>query len=316
VLDPNKPYDLPPYKFGSGTGTNLMSGDPVIDTDRAALTGECCYKINHCVSGRPFTVAGTRRSATLRMRTDWMSLLTAKLDPTKLDASMRAALASAWLEDALAEHASIASFARLTLELMQHGAPAELVAESQRASLDEIEHARACFALAERYAGAPRGPGNFPLDAALGPVELAELASRTVHEGCVGETVAALVVAEQARNAVEPSVRAVLEEIAEDEARHAEFAWRVVRWALEVGGPATRTAVALAFEQQAPTLSHRTEAAQRPRGALAAHGQLTHAERAIVMARGLRDVVAPCARALLSGNSASARAMPSLSARI
>ena len=74
--------------------------------------------------------------------------------------------------------------------------------------------------------------GAFPLGAGLGPVDLAELASRTVHEGCVGETLAALIAAEQALEAKDPSVRAALQKIAEDEARHAEFAWRVVRWAL------------------------------------------------------------------------------------
>src|SRR4051812_7172938 len=76
----------------------------------------------YCLGGRPFTVEGEARTAELAAR--------------------------------------IASFARLTLELLEHAAPPELVFESQRASLDEIEHARLCFGLAERYSGSARGPGR------------------------------------------------------------------------------------------------------------------------------------------------------------
>jgi hypothetical protein len=298
-------------------GVSLVTGLPVQEPSTLPdeFSGPCCYEVIDCNHGRPFTVDGAARTAPYRVNREWSATLdtTWRFD-ADLDPAVRAALAAAWVADALAEHASIASFARLTLELMQHGAPAELVAESQRASLDEVEHARVCFALAERYSGVARGPGNFPLEAGLRPVDLPELASRTVHEGCVGETLAALIAAEQARAATDPSVRAALEKIAEDEARHAEFAWRVVRWTLEIGGLRTRAAVELAFARRTSTFSLRTEAAEDPRGALAAHGQLTDAQRAVVVARGLRDVVGPCARALLSANSASAHVMPSLGA--
>ena len=315
VLDPGMPL-LPDFLVGVSvvTGMPVPKTPDVVDYE---LSGPCCYQALDCHHGRPFTVDGATRTAPSRANAEWsMTLDTTQGFDADLDPATRAALAAAWLEDALAEHASIASFARLTLELMQHGAPAELVAESQRASLDEVEHARACFALAERYSGVARGPGDFPLDAGLGPVDLAELASRTVHEGCVGETLAALIAAEQALAATDPSVRAVLEKIAEDEAHHAEFAWRVVRWALEVGGPAVRATVALAFAQTTPNFSHGTETDCCPRGALAAHGQLTNAERTAVVARGLRDVVAPCARALLLADPGNARQTPQLSAQI
>ena len=47
-----------------------------------------------------------------------------------------------WLRQAEEEHASVASFARHTLQLMSFGAPSELLKESQRASVDEIKHAK------------------------------------------------------------------------------------------------------------------------------------------------------------------------------
>ena len=49
--------------------------------------------------------------------------------------------------------AEIASFARTSLDLLALGAPADLVAETHRAALDEIEHARIAYALASAFSG-------------------------------------------------------------------------------------------------------------------------------------------------------------------
>jgi hypothetical protein len=195
----------------------------------------------------------------------------------------------------------VASFARLTLELLQHAAPSDLVQLAQLAALDEIEHARACFAQASRYAGVEQGPGPLSMTAALGPVDLPQLAANTVREGCVGETLAALVAAEQARAATDPIARAALLKIAEDEARHAELAWQIVRWSLSFGDVETRAAVEQAFD--AAVESHYASAATEPSfqaQQLRAHGRLSDAERAQMALRAVREVVTPCARALLA----------------
>jgi hypothetical protein len=240
------------------------------------------------------------------MRGDWNDAFeqTRAILQTPIATEARALLVTAWLEDALAEHASIASFARLTLELLQHAAPADLVMQSQLASLDEVEHARLCFAQAARYGHVDRGPGRLSMEAALGPIDLPRLAASTVLEGCIGETLAALIAVEQAHGASDPRTRAILQKIAEDEARHAEFAWQVVRWALSVGGRETREAVALAFERSNADFSH-PPAPERSQHAevLRAHGRLSDSERAEVLERGLREVVLPCARALLSSSA-------------
>jgi hypothetical protein len=208
------------------------------------------------------------------------------------------ALARGWLEDALAEHASVASFARLTLELLALGAPAELVERAQAAALDEIRHARLCFALSARYAGAPVGPSALAIDGALARVDLEELAVRTVRDGCIGETVAALIVAEQAEGAVDRDLALALRGIAEDEARHAEFSWSLLRWAVEVGGTPVRAAVAQAFERTLAELARGESAASEPN--LRAYGRLNAGDMAIVTARAVAEVIAPCVRALLA----------------
>src|SRR6185436_7062049 len=110
----------------------------------------------------------------------------------------RAALAEAWARDALLEHASVASFGRFALELLAFGAPADLIEAAHRAALDEVRHARLCFALAGAYRGEALAPGAFPFDGAVRLAgDLAALAESAVLEGCVGETLAALQAAEQ-----------------------------------------------------------------------------------------------------------------------
>ena len=90
----------------------------------------------------------------MRVRDDWSSARVGEIAEgaaLAIDPVTARELAKAWLSDALEEHASIAAFARCSMLLLSVAAPPELVAASQRASLDEIAHARDCFALARRF---------------------------------------------------------------------------------------------------------------------------------------------------------------------
>ena len=109
------------------------------------------------------------------------------------------------------EHSSIAAFHRASLELLAHGAPASLLAATQRAALDEARHARHAFTLASRFVGATIGPGGLPLGAAL---ELAPdgvaLAVRVATEGCVEETLSLLAAERMLAGTEDAAVRVVL----------------------------------------------------------------------------------------------------------
>jgi hypothetical protein len=228
----------------------------------------------------------------------------------------RGALAAAWTRDACAEHASVASFARFSLDLLALGAPADLVADAHRAALDEIEHARLCFELASAYGGAPVGPGRLAVDGAAVRADLASAAVAAVHEGCVGETEAALLAQAQMDGARDPRVRRALLRIAADEADHAALAWRFVAWALRCGGEQVGRAVEAAFEEVS-TMGETPDppAEGAPPGVRpevwSAHGRLAAAEVARVRARARRDVVGPSAR-LLPGAGAPGRSPPPL----
>jgi hypothetical protein len=134
-------------------------------------------------------------------------------------------------------------------------------------------------------------------------ISLAEAAAAAVREGCIGETVAALLAAEQARGARDADVRAALEKIAGDEARHAELAWRFVAWAADRGGSEVRAAVARAFAEgfaAIPLPAAQTEGVDA--AAWVAFGRLGEEATFDVAHAAIRDVIAPCATALSSTN--------------
>jgi hypothetical protein len=286
-------------------GAGTMACESVC-TAPVAQGNLCCYGLSPALPacGRPFSVGDEVRQAPVISRADWKRAQQGD-ERSALTSELARALAAEWEQDAALEHASIASFARLTLELLALGAPSELVRESQAASLDEIHHAELCFALASRYRGSPVGPGLLPIDGAIGRPELLVLAAETVREGCVGETLASLLATAQLERATDPSVRSALERIAEDEARHAELSWKIVRWALLTGGEAVQHAVRLAFEQAVAAsriepAGIESASAGSSGEAWHAHGRLLPDERRAVVRSGLLEVIEPCARALLA----------------
>jgi len=175
-----------------------------------------------CAVGRPFLVDGLFQSAPLVSRIDWLADMPSK--------PMSADLAEHWARIGALEHASVASFARVTLQLMALGAPPEIIAETQQASIDEVRHAQLCFGLASAYAGREMGPGRFPLtDVGFDATPEAVLVS-LIEEACVQETLAAAQAHVEAERATDADVKAVLTTIAEDESRHAELAWKTLGW--------------------------------------------------------------------------------------
>ena len=257
--------------------------------------GKCCYAFcTGACCGRPLLAAGKPLLPALEERDDWLDQEAVVSVALGTNARERALLAAAWLEDARMEHASIASFARFTLDLLAFGAPAELLEGAQRAVGDEIRHARLCFSLAAAYSGTKLGPGAIPLQGVHPSSSLAEAAAAAVREGCIGETVAALALERQAQSAQSPVLRGILRGIAADEANHAELAWKFVHWALVSGGSDVHAAVEAAFARAA-----------LPAGASPGadrswpdHGRLAPRELERVSTDAWQEVIAPCARRL------------------
>jgi hypothetical protein len=151
-------------------------------------------------------------------------------------------VAAQWRENARTEHASVAAFARLTLDLMALGAPPHLISASNADAIDEIRHAELCFSLAGSIDGEKKDPAPFPQPrrARLLPptrtMGLAMLAVDSLIDGALHEGVSARIIAKLAKSSDIPAIRGVLKELAADEGRHSAHGWDVVEWCLAEGG--------------------------------------------------------------------------------
>lgn len=240
--------------------------------------GLCCYDVHWvpvtygcgCARGRPLRMDRREVRAGVVPHAGWIDSRQSRPELATLNRASRARVEHFWASVASAEHGSIASFHRASLELLAFGAPMQLLNATQSAALDETRHARMAFTLASAFACAPIGPAALPLGAAL-PLasSLAELAARTAREACIEEThslAAAMVMLDGARD---PAVRRVLTRIVADETRHMQLAWRTVAWAVETGGDEVRAAVQSGFAQGFTPVD---EEADPPAFALAAWG--------------------------------------------
>lgn len=262
-----------------------------------------------CASGRPFLVNGAPRTALCEARDDWRER---ELVPRawKLHPELCGELAEAWARAGLAEHASVAAFARFTLELMSLGAPAELIERATSAISDETKHAKMCFALASSYAGRVVGPGALPVEGSLNALSFSEIVLNAVREGCIGETVAAIEASEALEHASDSVVRKVLREISLDETRHSELAWRFVKWALRSADESLLGIVRDEFERAAAEASAPTHDLSKADKELLSAGVIPERLRPAIRARALENVVLPCARALLSEAARSRASAP------
>jgi len=259
--------------------------------------------LGHIWVGRPFVIEGRARLAKAENDPSWAHRLL--LEISALDAETRAALADVWTKDALAEHASVASFSRFVLQCLSLGAPADIVHAAQQACADEIEHARIGFGLATAYAGRPVGPGRLDIRGSLDEsLDAAAIACSVASEGCIAETVSASLIAAARDQARDPVLKEVLDRMAEQELDHALLAWRYLRWALARGSKRVRRDVARVFArmEQHVGFGASTSLTGCPEQ-MRAHGYVQLEERRRIAAIVLNEVIRPAALALLAADA-------------
>ncbi len=106
----------------------------------------------------------------------------------------RAVGAEHWVRNGQLEHASVAAFGWVALDLLALGAPADLVEGAHTAALDEVRHARLSFSLAASLGAAVSGPGPLPSVAGpMRPTTPEAVMRETLRDGCLGEAAASLV---------------------------------------------------------------------------------------------------------------------------
>tara|TARA_B110000091_G_C13765418_1_gene454159 strand:+ start:366 stop:1526 length:1161 start_codon:yes stop_codon:yes gene_type:complete len=144
----------------------------------------------------------------------------------------------------IAEHTSIASFSRVTLQLLSIGAPASIVGLSLSATQDEVRHAKLCFAIADQLserlvasqttATHSKYPDVFPFPNASVHVSnsLYAMAAETLEEGILGESVAAVKLCVRSQTTSNLKLQLILRGISQDEAKHAALAWKTIGFAV------------------------------------------------------------------------------------
>lgn len=209
--------------------------------------------------GRQLRVLGDVKLAPLAPETSWTTPAQEISEaPEVFDAAERAEIAEAWRKNGLTEHASVAAFARLSMELIALGAPPELIQGAHEDALDEMRHTTWCFDLARRLDGKNDGPREFAAARSrmfsFGPkrLRLAQLAVESLIDGALNEGISARVVGELAREVTDPEIKEMLRAIASDEGRHAAHGFEIVKWCVEEGGYPVRVALRSAIDALPP----------------------------------------------------------------
>ena len=260
-----------------------------------------------CGIGRPFVVQGSwrmaevvdcapashRHSADGATSAAWLATVPADLLPV---------LAQHWETAAQMEHASVAAFARLALELLAVGAPLDLVERAQLAGADEVRHAQVCLSLAQRFDGKRRSFGPLTMVGVAIDTDLASIAASAVAQGCVVETCAALEARIAAEQAVDADLKAALSQIADDEARHAELSWAIAKWAQSragvTGAADVVVAMQTAFVQAVDGLRSAEVGAELPPQC----GVLAGRHLAALRAHAISQIIEPAWRRLVGEN--------------
>lgn len=290
----------------SGSGTLLPE---VTRQERRDHRGDvCCYEWRRfCGGGRLLVAHGElvlAETVTLE-NTPIDSRLADALAPwlSALSSADRAALAARWAREASFEHASVWSFDRALAELSSLGAPRSIVQQTRDARADERRHATALYGLASAIAARALGPTHTIIrhDALR---SLAEFTRSLFVEACVNETIAIAHTREAlAAPQIAAPVASVLESIVDDELRHMELAWKTLAWCVRVGGDEVRAVI----EEELRALVRSSDALVEPQSSdeladsLAREwGLLSQSARSSVASQCARDVIVPCARALLA----------------
>jgi hypothetical protein len=193
--------------------------------------------ITFLASGRRLRNRTKLLRPSLAVSTDWSAArVEIAASATGLDG-----VGAQWREAGRTEHASVAAFAHLTLELMQLGAPPALLANAQRDALDEVRHAELCFSVARAIDGRAQGPLPFPPArarplVASREVALVRLAVDALTEGALHAGFSARLHSKVSARCDDSGILATLSELAADEGRHSRHGWDVVDWCIAEGG--------------------------------------------------------------------------------
>ena len=258
--------------------------------------------------GRPFVVEGSARTTISQKCKDvdttfadsWHTDVTPAIKPNN---SLNQELGRRWLEQAEGEHASVASFARNTLQLLTLGSPSELLIASKQAGIDEINHAKISYDIASANTGLKLAPGPLDIQESLKKLDVMSVVRSIIREGCVGETLAAVEARVRGHVTDDPYIKKSLLQITEEETNHAQLAWDTIEWIVGKN-PELRTFAENVLDDELERKMVKKPAISLPVEELACvdpnevmslqkHGFLTQENAENVRDVGIRDIILP-----------------------
>ena len=185
--------------------------------------------------GRPFGVEGKflktiSQIYNINIGNNATSWKTVPVPAITANYSLNQDIGRRWLDQAEDEHASIASFARHTLQLISIGAPSMLLLGVQNAAIDEVRHAKTCYGIASAFIGSDFKPSSLDVEKSLGKLDLQKITQSLIEEGCIEETISAVLGKFGSSTAQDPAIKAASSQIALEEANHAQLAWDTIQW--------------------------------------------------------------------------------------
>ena len=236
------------YQFGenSGPGLNLglhshfllggLMANYVVGFDeftvaaRAGLNPFLFAGMGEGMHGRP-----------LRDGKAYAALPDVQRDSTTADTERVKQASDIWENRAQTEWASVPAFLEVAEQLQAVNAPSSLINRALEAAYDEKQHAILAAGMSAKIGGGTLELGNpktshrMPL---RGEAGLTRLAAESWMDGCLGEGTAARVAFSEANRTNDPILEQTLDQIAQDEARHAGLGWDVMAWTMNEGGQA------------------------------------------------------------------------------
>eukprot|EP00566_Odontella_aurita_P008173 CAMPEP_0113595856 /NCGR_PEP_ID=MMETSP0015_2-20120614/39992_1 /TAXON_ID=2838 /ORGANISM="Odontella" /LENGTH=665 /DNA_ID=CAMNT_0000503265 /DNA_START=417 /DNA_END=2414 /DNA_ORIENTATION=- /assembly_acc=CAM_ASM_000160 len=207
-------------------------------------------KCGRPVEGRPFVDSSGKQlqaSATVSETPQWSASagIQIEYDSGVQSSSAYENLGKEWSKRALGEHASVPAFSAFVIALMTNQAPPALIEDALVAAMDEVSHAKTSFNIASALLKTTVEPGPLPPTSHNFKYDLRALVTAAAQEGCIDETLSALVAAFEVDDDLDrhygeiddqtmSAIKSRLRTIALEESTHSALAWRTIQWACKV----------------------------------------------------------------------------------
>ena len=197
------------------------------------------YEESFVIAGRPYILNNiTCKSIDKNEYNDWSGYNESSVNTIEYNDELINIVIDEYKTQGINEYLSIASFNKFSLELMSINAPSILIELANKASLDELKHAKYAFEIANHFSGnndvlyVPNGiySHNITIESNIDII-----GTHTINEGCFDETISVFIMYNKYNNIhgngyIFDRMKQIFNDIINDEINHASLAWTTLYW--------------------------------------------------------------------------------------